>query len=135
MGVVLNQNALLLFAQHFAVGIGLAVLFVLAYSSVTPHKEFRLIREGNIAAAVGLVGATVGFALPLNLVLAVTADPVQAAIWGFIALVIQTLAHFCARFVFPKLSEHITEGQLAAGVVQAGVGIVVGMISAAALTP
>lgn len=131
----MDQNALVLFAQHFVVGVGLAVLFVVAYSFVTPHKELRLIRGGNIAAAVGLVGATVGFALPLNLVLTVTADPVQAAIWGFVALVIQTVAHYSARFVLPKLSEHITEGQIAAGVVQAGVGVVVGMISAAALTP
>jgi len=35
----------------------------------------------------------------------------------------------------PGLSKDITEGRMSAGTVQAGVGLIVGMISAAALTP
>ncbi len=130
-----TANALALFAQHLLIGVVLAVCFVALYSLITPHKELELIRAGNAAAALGLVGATIGFTLPLNLVLSVTADPVQAGLWGVVALVAQILAHLAVRWVMPGLSKDITEGRMSAGTVQAGVGLIVGMISAAALTP
>jgi putative membrane protein len=130
-----DGTALLLFAQHFAIGVGLVIAFVTIYALATPHKEFQLIRSGNAAAAIGLVGAAIGFALPLNLVMSVTADPVIAGLWGLVALAVQVIAHFAARLVLPTLSSDIANGQLSAGIAQAGVGIVAGMVSAAALTP
>jgi putative membrane protein len=128
-------HALALFGQHLFLGMILAVGFVCIYSLVTPHKELELIRAGNAAAAVGLVGATIGFALPLSLVLSVTADPVHAGFWGIVALVTQIIAHLLVRLVVPHLVRDINEGKMSAGIVQAGAGLVIGMISAAALTP
>lgn len=124
-----------LFVQHLLVGSILAVAFIVAYSAVTPHKELALIRQGNAAAAVGLVGATIGFTLPLSLVFSITADPGLAALWGLLALVAQILAHLAVRLAFPNISQDIVEGKMSAGIVQAGAGIVIGMLSAAALTP
>lgn len=124
-----------LFAQHFAAGALLVVLFVLIYSRLTPHKELALIRGGNAAAATGLLGAVLGFMLPLTLVFSVTADPVEAAIWGAIALVVQVAAHLLSWWLFPSLPKDITEGRISAGLVQAGVGVTVGLIAAASLTP
>ena len=124
-----------LFLQHLVVGVVLAILFIAAYSLITPHKEIALIRAGNTAAATGLVGATVGFALPLSLVFRETPDPLLAAIFGLVALLAQLLAHLAVRLLLPDISKQIEDGRLSAGIVQAGAGIVVGMISAAALTP
>ncbi|AVK72173.1 DUF350 domain-containing protein [Cupriavidus necator] len=41
-------------------------LFMLVYTQVTPHREFQLIREGNVAAALSLGGAVLGFSLTLS---------------------------------------------------------------------
>lgn len=124
-----------LFLQHLIVGMVLVVLFVAIYSLITPHKELALIREGNLAAAIGLVGATIGFTLPLNLVFRETPDPLLAALFGLIALAAQVVAHLAVRLVLPNISRDIASGAVSAGVAQAGAGIVVGMMSAAALTP
>ncbi len=127
--------ALGLFAQHFLVGVLLTVAFIALYALATPHKEIRLIREGNSAAAIGLVGAVFGFVLPLNLVFAVTSDLVIAVGWGIVALIAQILAHLGACLAMPGLSKDIAAGKISAGIVQAAVGVVTGMISTAALTP
>jgi putative membrane protein len=124
-----------LFLQHLIVGVVLVVAFITAYSFVTPHKEIALIREGNTAAAIGLVGATIGFTLPLNLVFRETPDPLLAALFGLVALTAQVIAHLAVRLVLPNISKDIADGVISAGVVQAGAGVVVGMMSAAALTP
>ena len=34
------------------------------YALITPHREIRLIREGNAAAAVSFGGVLVGLAIP-----------------------------------------------------------------------
>jgi putative membrane protein len=127
--------AVALFAQHLIVGLLMTLAFLIFYAWTTPHKEFELIRAGNAAAAIGLVGAAIGFVLPLNLVFSLTADPLLAAAWGAVALFAQALAHLASRIAMPGLSKDIEAGKMSAGIVQAGVGIVTGMISAAALTP
>jgi hypothetical protein len=58
------------FAAYFAVGGALTALFVALYSNMTPHREIALIRAGNVAAAIALTGALVGFVIPLASVVA-----------------------------------------------------------------
>lgn len=128
-------TALALFGQHLTVGVALTMAFTLIYVLTTPHKEIALIREGNTAAAIGLIGAVIGFVQPLGLVLSVTADPMQVLVWGLVALIAQVLAHGLARLVMPKLSDDIAKGRVSAGVVQAGVAIVTGLLVAGSMTP
>ena len=128
-------TALGLFAQHLTVGVVLTMAFTLIYVLTTPHKEIALIRDGNTAAAIGLIGAVIGFVQPLGLVLAVTADPMQVLVWGLVALIAQVLAHGLARLVMPKLSHDIAEGRVSAGVVQAGVAVITGLLVAGSMTP
>lgn len=124
-----------LFLQHLLVGVGLTILFITLYSLSTPHKEIALIRAGNTAAAIGLVGATIGFVLPLNLVFAAEPNVWVAAVYGCVALITQIAGHLAVRLLAPNISSDIEAGKLSGGIVQAGAGLVVGMISAAALTP
>lgn len=49
-------------------------LFTVIYTGVTRYKEFDLIREGNIAAAMSYGGALVGFSLTLCSSIAVHAS-------------------------------------------------------------
>jgi putative membrane protein len=127
--------ALGLFAQHFVVAVGVTLAFGLVYALATPHKELELIRAGNAAAALGFFGAIIGFALQINLVFSVTPDPIEALVWGLVALAVQLLAHVASRIVMPRLSDDIVAGKISAGIVQGGLGIVVGLLGAASLSP
>ena len=53
------------FLAYLAVSLALVVCFLAVYVRVTPHREFQLIREGNLAAAFSLSGALLGFIVPL----------------------------------------------------------------------
>jgi putative membrane protein len=53
------------FVRYVVVGFALAALFLWIYVLITPWREFALIRAGNSAAATALVGALLGFSLPL----------------------------------------------------------------------
>ena len=62
------------------------------YVRVTPHREFALIREGNIAAAFSLGGAVLGFVIPLGAAVRSSVNLADMAIWGLIALAVQIAA-------------------------------------------
>ncbi len=53
------------FARYIVVSFALLFVFIWVYTLLTPWREFALIRQGNTAAAVALVGALLGFCLPL----------------------------------------------------------------------
>ena len=51
------------FARYIVVGFGLAGLFLAVYAQITPWREYTLIRAGNSAAAIALIGALLGWRL------------------------------------------------------------------------
>ena len=66
LSISLNKAAVLGFVIYI---LGAAVLFALfqfIYTRITPHKEFELIRAGNVSASVALGGAIIGFAIPAS---------------------------------------------------------------------
>lgn len=67
--------------------LGFLLLFILAYTAVTPYRDLVLVRQGNTTAALTLGGAMIGFALPLTSVASNTSSIVDLAVWGVIALV------------------------------------------------
>ncbi len=121
------------FTQHFVMALAVTFAFGFVYVLATPHRELELIRAGNSAAAIGFIGVLVGFAIQINHVFARTPDPIEAVIWGLVALAVQLVALVTCRFVMPNLSKDIEDGRLSAGVVQAGVGLVIGLITAPGL--
>ena len=68
METILNSIAGLgHFAAYFAVSIVLLFIFKIVYAFVTPHDEWKLVKqEKNLAAAIGFGGAIIGFALALS---------------------------------------------------------------------
>jgi putative membrane protein len=123
------------FAKHLVTGLGFLTIFVFIYIWVTPHKEVALIRAGNGAAALGLLGAVVGFSIALSRAIEVSTVLYEAAIWAAIALAAQIGAQFIARLMFPKLYTAIEENNWAAAIVKAGTAIAIGMVNAACMTP
>ena len=58
------------FLSYLVVAMLLLTGFLLIYVKVTPYDEIDLIRKGNVAAAISLSGALLGFAMPVANVIA-----------------------------------------------------------------
>ena len=127
--------ALVAFLSHLALALLLAAIFLLAYVRTTPHQEHELIRKGNAAAALGLVGALVGFAIVLSRAIVVSHGIGETFVWGVIGLLVQVAGHWVLSRCLPRLYQAIEEGDLAAGIMKAGVAIALGLINAACMTP
>ncbi|AEV65194.1 DUF350 domain-containing protein [Pseudomonas thivervalensis] len=135
LSISLNKAAVLGFVMYI---LGAAVLFALfqfIYTRVTPHKEFELIRSGNVAAAIALGGAVIGFAIPASNVIAYSISMLDFVVWAVIAAVVQLLAFLVTSLVLKGASARIKNGEIAAGIYIAAVAISVGMLNAACMTP
>lgn len=122
------------FLIYFGLGVLLMVIFWKIYTWLTPHDEMALVRENNVAAAIALSGALLGFALPMASAITHSQTLLDCAIWGVIACVIQVLTFVVMRLALPHLPERIAKGEAAAAVLTAGLSISVGLINASAMT-
>lgn len=129
-------SGLLNFALYFALSIIYLIIFKIAYTKITPQDEFKLIREEkNIAAAIGLGGAIIGFAIALASAASNSVSLIDFAVWAIVALIAQMLAFFIIRFVFmPKIVERIAQQEISAGVVLGATSAAVGLLNAACMT-
>ena len=121
------------FAAYFAVALAMMAIFLAAYTAVTPHREWTLLREGNLAAAISLGGALVGFALPLATVIAHTNILIDVAVWGVVALVVQLLLWTIVNLLDRGLAARVTKGETASGVFLAAASIAGGIVNAACM--
>jgi putative membrane protein len=122
------------FIAYFVGGAALVALFVFLYSLSTPQRDFVLIRGGNTAAAIGLVGALIGFSIPLASVIAHSAGIIDLIVWGIVALVVQLGGVLVTRLVLPRLPRAIEEGNHAAATFLAGLSLSLGILNAACMT-
>ena len=124
------------FASYFGLSLALLVAFKYVYAFVTPHDEWKLIKENqNIAAAIGYGGAVVGFAIALAGAASNSVSWIDFLTWSVIALVAQILAFAVVRFVYmPKIVMRIEAGEISAGIMLAATNLAVGLINAACMT-
>lgn len=124
------------FAMYFGIAIVFLIIFKTVYALVTPHAEWKLIKEEkNTAAAIGFAGAIIGFAAALAGAVSNSGGLIDFAIWGVIALIAQVIAFSIVRFVFmPKISTRIEDNEVSAGVVLGATNVAVGLINAACMT-
>lgn len=131
----INLQSFLAFLSYFGTGLGVLIVAVVLVTLVTPHKDFTLLRQGNVAAATALAGNLIGVALPLHSAITHSVSLVDALIWGVVACGIQVVAYLLANLVAGRISRQITDNVAAAGIFSAGVSIAVGLINAAAIKP
>ena len=113
MGAANSLSTFPNFAIYFITATVMTALFLVLYTNLTPHREIRLIRDGNIAAAISLTRALLGFVIPLASVIAHSAGLIDVAIWGIIAMVVQLGGFMVARMVLPHLPQAIEQGGVA----------------------
>ncbi len=131
-----SLTGLISFSLYFAVGLALLLAFKFFYVLVTPHDEWKLVKEEkNVAAAIGFIGAVIGFALALASAASNSVSLIDFVIWGVVALVAQSLAFAIVRFLLmPRIVQRINDNEVSAGIVLGGVSIAVGLLNAACMT-
>lgn len=122
------------FVRYVIVGFGLAGLFLAIYTLITPWREFALIRAGNSAAATALIGALLGFCLPLANTIAHSVSLVDVVLWALVALCVQLIVHVVMRLMLPGLKQAIEADRASAGITAGGFAACFGLINAACLT-
>ncbi|MFC3094650.1 DUF350 domain-containing protein [Alteromonas sediminis] len=124
------------FALYFAISVAFLFVFKVVYAFVTPHDEWKLVKEDkNTAAAIGFGGALIGFAIALSGAAANSVSLVDFAIWGGVAIIAQSLAFALLRFTFmPKIAERINNNEVSAGTMLAAMSVSVGLLNAACMT-
>ncbi len=124
------------FALYFGLSILFLFIFKLVYALVTPHDEWKLVKEDkNVAAAIGFGGAIIGFAIALGSAASNSVAVIDFAIWAIVAVIAQSLAFAILRFSFmPKIAERINNKEISAGVMLASMSIAVGLLNAACMT-
>jgi putative membrane protein len=123
-------NAIFAFVSYFATAAILLVAFVMLYVWVTPYKEFKLIREGNSAAAVTLAGAVLGFTFPLMASIYYTQSIVEMSAWAGITCVVQLLVFLLLR----RQSKEIEQGRVAPAMMVATFSIAAGLLNAVCIS-
>ncbi|OEE81781.1 hypothetical protein A1OQ_20560 [Enterovibrio norvegicus FF-162] len=124
----------------FALYLGLSILFLMifkfVYIRITPYDEWQLLKEeNNIAAALTLSGAFIGYSLAIASAASNSVNLFDFAIWGIVALVAQILAFLIVRYGFmPKLVERIQNNEIPAGIVMGSMSISIGLLNAACMT-
>ncbi|MDP2329439.1 MAG: DUF350 domain-containing protein [Reyranella sp.] len=122
------------FVRYVVVGFALAGLFLLVYTQITPWREFVLIRGGNSAAAIALIGALLGFCLPLANTIAQSSSLTDVVLWALVALIVQVIVHLVMRLMLPQLRAAIEADRTASGITAGGFAACFGLINAACLS-
>lgn len=119
---------------YLGIAVAAVLAFVTVYVTITPHKEFRLIRQGNSAAAISLGGAILGYTIPLAKAVSQSASISEMLLWSGVALLAQLVAYGLSRVVLPELSAHVDEGKTASSIFMAAIAVAIGLLNSAAMT-
>ncbi|CAB3682234.1 DUF350 domain-containing protein [Achromobacter aegrifaciens] len=119
---------------YMASALAMLGVFTLVYTAVTRYKEFELIREGNIAAALSYGGALVGFSFTLCSSIAIHASYAMFLLWGLVAMLVQLVVYVGVSQTVRGMNEAIEENNIAMGGLIGSISIAAGIVNAASLT-
>ncbi|WP_312073663.1 DUF350 domain-containing protein [Atlantibacter sp.] len=127
-------SGLLAFCTYFFIGIAMVAVFLFIYTRITPHNEWQLIKNDNLAAALAFSGSILGYIIPLSSAAVNAVSIPDYLIWGGIGLIVQLLVYASVRLYMPKLSEKIIQRNLAAGLFMGTAALAGGIFNAACMT-
>lgn len=123
-------QAILAFLSYIGVAAVLLFIFVLLYEKFTPYREFELIRQNNVAAAITLAGAMLGFTFPLVSSIYYTQSIPEMALWAAITGVVQ----FSVFTVKRRWAKLVAEGKVAPAIFVASGSICIGLVNAVCIS-
>jgi len=87
------------------------ILGLVIYVKLTPHKELKLVQEGNMAAAIHFSSLVISLALPLAACLINKFSLIDVAIWGTFSLFLQLFLFRLTDGIFKGMPERIIDDQ------------------------
>ena len=119
--------------SHLFITVCLLFIGITSYIFLTPIKELKLIKDGNISASISFSGALLGIGIPLASSLSVSNSILEIIIWGLTAIVLQLLCFKVTDTFLKDLSKRIEDDQLATSVLLFSIKISVSLINSAAI--
>lgn len=121
------------FLLHGGATLALLIVGCTVHVLLTPMKEMKLIRAGNVSAGISISAVIVGLAIPMAACLATAASLYDILIWGVVAILLQLLAFRVADLMLRDLPKRIEHDEVGAALVLAAVKVAAAMVMAAAL--
>ena len=118
---------------QLAVTTAIFIAGLVVYCALTPYRELRLAREGNLAAAVALAGEMVALAVPLAVMMAHSVNLWDILFWGIVTIVLQLIAAGAVALVMRRLPAAIERGEVGPALVLAAAQLSCGILNAAAM--
>ena len=119
--------------SHLFITLCLLFIGITSYIFLTPIKELKLIKDGNISASISFSGALLGIGIPLASSLSVSNSILEIIIWGLTAIVLQLLCFKVTDTFLKDLSKRIEDDQLATSILLFSIKISVSLINSAAI--
>ena len=119
--------------SHLFITLCLLFIGITSYIFLTPIKELKLIKDGNISASISFSGALLGIGIPLASSLSVSNSILEIIIWGLTAIVLQLLCFKVTDTFLKDLSKRIEDNQLATSILLFSIKISVSLINSAAI--
>ena len=119
--------------SHLFITLCLLFLGITSYIFLTPIKELKLIKDGNLSASISFSGALLGIGIPLASSLSVSNSILEIIIWGLTAIVLQLLCFKVTDTFLKDLSKRIEDDQLATSILLFSIKISVSLINSAAI--
>ena len=119
--------------SHLFITLCLLFLGITSYIFLTPIKELKLIKDGNLSASISFSGALLGIGIPLASSLSVSNSILEIIIWGLTAIVLQLLCFKLTDTFLKDLSKRIEDDQLATSILLFSIKISVSLINSAAI--
>lgn len=121
------------FMLHGGVTLALLIAGCVVHVLLTPMKELKLVRDGNISAGISLCAVIVGLAVPMSACLVTALSVYDILIWGVVAILLQLLAFRAADLILRDLPRRIERDEIGAALVLAAVKIAAAIVMASAL--
>ncbi|MEK4486349.1 DUF350 domain-containing protein [Psychrobacillus sp. FSL H8-0484] len=131
------MNVYVNFLSYLGVSLSLLIIGMLLFTLSTPKiKEFQLIANKNVAAAMLLGGKVVGLAIVLGAAAEYSISLIDMAVWGAIGIVAQVIVFFIAELMTIRFSiqKAIEEDNRAVGTILLSLSVAVGWIVAKCLS-
>jgi putative membrane protein len=123
--IVLNYTAYLL------TGLALLAAFYFVYTHITPHDERAQVRRGNLAVAVFLSGALIGFSATIASGILTHVSYLSFIGWIVSALFVQLIVLAVMNRLIPDLRGALESNNVAVGTLGGAAALSAGLINAA----
>ena len=121
------------FLMHGGATLALLIVGCTVHVLLTPMKEMKLIRAGNVSAGISMAAVIVGLAIPMAACLETATSIYDILIWGVVAILLQLLAFRAVDLLLRDLPRRIEQDEIGAALLLAAVKVATATVMAAAL--